>query len=342
MVAVRCPQNASGEMNGVNALFPVLVLVSALGLLSGCAPRIPDDPALLEIDAGKLPPVNVALSIPGLGPCTDNPDRTLHLNSGQPVTVLVHGCLGSAGLFRALAQVHAFQGQQAICFTYDDRDSLMVSSGQLAASLDVLARQMQNKRVTVIGHSQGGLISRKALVADRPDPLKNGDIDLRLVTVSAPFAGIASAETCGSSRAATLSLGLIPVLCKIVTGDKWHEITYASDFIRRPGRLVAQVGDYLRIVTDERGACRHYDANGDCAEDDFVFSLAEQRLPPVDEGSGVKVSEVEAGHVEIVGDRRVVPIKLIAILQQNGILNPTDARRGAAFDRLLATLYQHP
>ena len=326
----------------MNSLLQALVLVSALGLLSACGPRIPDDPALLEIDAGKLPPANVALSIPGLGPCTDNPDRTLHLDASQPVTVLVHGCFGSAGLFRGLAQVHAFQGQQAVCFTYDDRDSLMVSSGQLSASLDTLARQMRNKRITVIGHSQGGLISRKALVADRPDALKNADIDLRLVTVSAPFAGIASAETCGSSRAATLSLGLIPVLCRIVTGDKWYEITNASEFIQRPGRLVGQVGEYLRIVTDERGTCRRYDANGVCAEDDYVFSLAEQRLPPVDEGGGVKVSEVKAGHVEIVGDRRVVPVKLIAILQQNGILNPTDARRSAAFDRLLARIYQHP
>jgi len=315
-----------------------IVATIALGLLAGCA-GIPDDPALLSIDRSRLPPANLALEIPGLGPCTDNPDRTLHLDSTQPVTVLVHGCFGSSGLFRALAQVYAFQGQQAACFTYDDRDSMMVSSGQLIAALDAMARKTRNKRITVIGHSQGGLIARKALIADRLDLLKNRDIDLRLVTVSAPFSGIASAETCGSRRVRNWSLGLVPLLCKIVTGDKWYEITYASDFIRRPGRLVDQVGAYLRVVTDERDSCRVYGKNGVCLEDDYVFSLAEQRLPAIDEGSGVKVSEVKAGHVEIVGDRRAVPVKLIALLQDHGILNPTEPGRRAAFARLLARLY---
>ena len=51
--------------------------------------------------------------------------------------------------------------------------------------------------------------------------------------------------------------------------------------------------------------------------------------------------EIKAGHVEIVGDQRVAPVKLIAILQQNGILNPTEAQRSAAFEQLLARLYLH-
>ena len=116
----------------------------------------------------RLPTSDINLTIPGLGPGTNNPDRTLHLNSQQPVTVLVHGCRGSTGNFRALAEVMAFQGQQSACFDYDDRDSLMVSSAQLANSLDQLAAQMRNKQITVIGHSQGALVSRKALVADVP------------------------------------------------------------------------------------------------------------------------------------------------------------------------------
>jgi len=323
----------------MNLLRAALVLISALGLLSGCLPRIPDDPSLLVVDRGRLPPPDIALNVPGLSPCTDNPDRTLHLNAGQPVTVLVHGCYGSAGLFRALGQVLAFHDQQAVCFTYDYRDSLMVSSAELIASLDALKRGMQNRRITVIGHSQGGLIARKALVEERPDPLKGADADLRLVTVSAPLAGIASAETCGSPRARNWSLGLIPVLCRIVSGDKWYEITSASEFIRQPGRLLGQVGEYVKVVTDERGACLGYDQDGVCVQDDFVFSLAEQNLPAIDEGGRVRNIEVKAGHVEIVGDRRVVPVKLIAVLQQNGILNPTEPGRSEAFNRLLARLY---
>lgn len=291
------------------------------------------------VDRGSLPAPDIALNIPGLSPCTDNPDRTLHLNSGEPVTVLVHGCYGSAGLFRALAQVLAFHDQQAVCFNYDYRDSMMTSSSELIASLDALARGMRNKRITVIGHSQGGLIARKALVGERPDALENTDAELRLVTVSAPLAGIASAETCGSTQAGYWSLGIIPVLCRIVSGEKWYEITSASDFIRLPGQLVGPVGEYLKIVTDERGACREYDKDGACAEDDFVFSLAEQRIAAIDRGGRVKNVDVRAGHVEIVGDHRVVPVKLIAVLQQNGILNPTQPGRAEAFRQLLARLY---
>lgn len=143
-----------------------------LAYVTGCA-AISKDPALLTFDQSKLPPANVSLAIPGLGPCTDNPDRTLHLNSQQPVTVLVHGCRGSTGNFRALAAVMAFHGQQTACFTYNDRASLMVSSAQLAASLDTLTGQTSSKEVTVIGHSQGALIARKALVAERPQPMRS-------------------------------------------------------------------------------------------------------------------------------------------------------------------------
>jgi len=84
---------------------------------------------------------------------------------------------------------------------------------------------MDNKRVTVVGHSQGALIARKALVAERPDPIGNDDLKLRLVTVSGPFAGIAAANQCGNPLARVLTLGLLGPLCKIVTGDKWSEIT---------------------------------------------------------------------------------------------------------------------
>lgn len=317
------------------------ITVYALFNLTGCA-TLSSDPALFTYDQSRLPPADLSLTIPGLGPCTNNPDRTLHLNSQQPVTVLVHGCRGSTGNFRALAEVMAFHGQQAACFTYDDRDSLMRSSAQLAASLDALAAQMHNKQITVIGHSQGALISRKALVAARPDPMQDKDARLRLVTISGPFSGIASAEQCGSPslHMRILTLGLVEQLCKIVSGDKWYEITSASEFIRQPGDLRDQVKTYLKINTDERGAC-YRDKDGNCIEKDYTFSLEEQRFAPVDKAPLVQNVEIKAGHVEIVGDQRVAPRKLIAILQQNGILNPTEAQRSAAFDQLLARLYLH-
>lgn len=324
-------------MRALITLFTVCALLN----LSGCA-TVKTDPALFTYDQSRLPPADLSLTIPGLGPCTNNPDRTLHLNSQQPVTVLVHGCRGSTGNFRALAEVMAFHGQQSACFDYDDRDSLMRSSAQLAASLDALAAQMHNKQITVIGHSQGALVSRKALVAVRPNPMQDKEAQLRLVTISGPFSGIASAEQCGSPKLymRVLTLGLVEQLCKIVSGDKWYEITSASDFIRQPGDLREQVQTYLKINTDERGAC-YRNKDGDCTEKDYTFSLEEQRFAPVDKSPLVQNVEIKAGHVEIVGDQRVAPRKLIAILQQNGILNRTEAQRSAAFDLLLARLYLH-
>jgi hypothetical protein len=323
---------------------PVWAAIGSLLLLAGCSGPswfVEKDPS--DLDRGTLPTPNVALQIPGLGPCTDNPDRTLRLDSRQPVAVLVHGCYGSSGLFRALAQVLAFHGQQSACFTYDDRDSMVKSSRELIAALDQLGGKMDNKALTVIGHSQGALIARKALVSDRSDAIAidNLDLRLRLVTVSGPFSGIASANQCGDPVTRKYTLGLIGPLCRIATGDKWNEITYASDFILKPGTLHPQVLDHLKVVTDERGTCRRVEG-GACLESDDVFSLAEQRHPIVDTAPRTKVNEVKAGHVEIVGDKRSAPVKLIAVLQENGILNATAPHRAAALDSLLARLYGAP
>ena len=262
----------------------------------------------------------------------------MHLNSQQPVTVLVHGCFGSSGRFRSLAQVLAFHGQQAVCFTYNDRDSMMLSSSQLISALEQLSLQIKNQQVTVIGHSQGALISRKALVSNRPDPLRNSNLQLRLVTVSGPFSGIAAAKQCGNPFMRILTLGLIGPMCKIITGDKWSEITYTSEFILQPGQLHEQVSEYIKIDTNERGACRKSE-NGRCIETDDVFSLEEQRNVIIDRDPIANIVEVKAGHVEIVGDEHVAPVKLIEILQKKGILNSTEPQRRADLNLLLTKVY---
>ena len=316
----------------------LVAVVGALALLSGCATSEKITPDLYYLDQSKLPAPDVALNIASLGPCTDNPDRTLHLNSQQPVTVLVHGCFGSSGLFRGFAQVLAFHGQQTACFTYNDRDKLMKSSGELTAALDELGRRMNNKNITVIGHSQGALVARKALVQDRPDPIDNPDLNLRLVTVSGPFGGIDSAYQCGNPVTRWLTLGLVGLTCEIVTGDKWTDITYTSDFILHPGALHKQVHEYLKVETDEAGACRRYE-NGKCIESDDTFSLKEQSNQRIDHDPMTQIELVKAGHVEIVGDKHVQPVKLIAVLQKDGILNPTAPERKAELSMLLQRVY---
>lgn len=315
-----------------------LSLACLLVLSAGCA-LSPYEPDPAPIEPGRLPPPDVAVTIPRLGPCTDSPDRTLRFNSNHPVTLLVHGCNGSAGHFRALAQLYAFHGQQAFCFSYDDRDSLLVSSGQLIGALDELAGHLRERHLTVIGHSMGGLVARKALELERADQWRRQDTTLRLATVSAPLAGIAAARTCGVAAMHWLSLGAIPGMCWLITGDNWNEITPHSEFIRRPGALLPSVQRYLKVVTDERDTCRRTSPDGRCAESDHIFSLAEQYHPVVDNYPQLTNVEVGAGHVEIVGYKDVAPRKLLDILQREDMLAPTPPERRAALERLLAILY---
>ena len=316
-------------MRPASALFFIAVLA-----LAGCdsLPYVPDPQPL---EPGRLPTPNAVLNVAHLRPCTDSADHTLSLNTSYPVTVLVHGCNGSAGRFRSLAQLYAFHGQQAVCFGYDDRDSLVVSTAQLASALDELGRSLRGQELTVIGHSMGGLLARKAMERDAVAD----ENSIKLVTVSAPLAGIRAASACGSTALHWLSLGLVPASCWIVTGDNWFEITSSSNFIQRPGPLRLSVRKYLKVVTDERDTCRRKGENGACLASDYTFSLGEQYQPVIDHYPQLVNIQVKAGHVEIVGEKEVAPRKLLAILQQQGLLATTPPERSAALEQLLAELY---
>lgn len=308
-------------------------------LLAGCTIPSPHDRDAQPLDRGRLPAPDVTVLIPQLGPCTDDPDRTLRFDSSLPVAVLVHGCRGSAGRFRSLAQLYAFHGQQAVCFSYDDRKSLVLGAGLLVKALDTLAGHLRDHNVTVIGHSMGGLVTRKAMEADRQGEWRQRDAKVNLVTVSAPVAGIAVAASCGERSLQWLSLGLVPAMCWAITGDNWYEITSFSDFIRSPKPLMASVQRYVKVVTDERGSCRRRDAGGACLESDFIFSVPEQYQPVVDGYPRLTNVEVKEGHVGIVGYKDAPPRKLLAILQEQGVIAPTPPGRRAALERLLAELY---
>ena len=316
-------------------LFFIFIFAS----LVGCTISLPYLPESQQLERGSLPQPDVAVDIPYLRSCTDSPIRTLKFNSSYPVTVLVHGCNGSAGRFRSLAQLYAFHGQQAVCFSYNDRDSLVDISGQLITALDSLASHIRNRNLTVIGHSMGGLVARKAMERDRRGEWQNDNVNIKLATISAPFAGIEIASHCGIKFLHWLSLGTVPGICWAITGDNWYEITSASNFIRYPEPLLKSVQRYLKVVTDERDTCRSKSKNGSCIESDHVFSLAEQYHPVIDNYKQLINVEVEAGHVEIVGYKHVAPRKLLSILQQQGMLAPTPPERRVALERLLAKLF---
>lgn len=318
------------------------ILVVFLLVFTGCASPVPSDPELARLDTSQLPVADVAVKIPGLSPCTTSKDATVALNANSPVNIIIHGCYSSAARFRALAQVFAFHGQQTICFNYNDRDSLKKSSAQLVNALQILSSSTHNRKITVIGHSQGGLVARHALTQGHEQGQIRTDTSIRLVTISSPFSGIEAADHCASPTARALSLGLVIPICQLVSGDKWYEITRVSEFIKRPGHLLDQVSSHVKIVTDERDTCREFDQAGDCIEDDYVFSLTEQYHTKVDKQSNVRNIEVAAGHAEIVGDYLTPPEKLIALLQANGIMRQTSEARRQQLSQLLVYLYSEP
>jgi hypothetical protein len=162
---------------------------------------------------------------------------------------------------------------------------------------------------------------------------------LSLVTISGPFSGIEAAKVCGHKWLYPLTLGFVPASCYVFTGAKWADITYSSTFIREPGQLDSQVSQYLKIDTDESGSCRR-EKEGRCLEDDDIFSLAEQRNVQIENDPQVEHVTVRAGHVEIVGDKRIAPTKLIELLQQQGVLNTTAPERLTDLRLLLEKLYQ--
>ena len=322
-------------------LLSIFLLLMLLTWFTGCATPIPSEPEFASIDSKNLPTPNFDAKIKGLTSCTTSTYPTITLNSDEPVIVIVHGCYGSAALYRSLAQVFAFHGQQAVCFNYNDRDSLLKSSGELINAVNGLSAKMDNPNLTVIGHSQGGLVARSALTKQRQDQLSVDNGLLQLITISAPYAGIFAADHCGSTTIRWLSLGLVVPICHAISGDKWYEITTPSPYIQQPGTLLERVTSHLKIVTNEMGSCRVRNENGRCIEDDFVFSVKEQYFSQVDNARGVDNVEIVAGHVEIVGDYKVAPTKLIELLQEKGVMRNTPPGKKAKLSELLAQIYHY-
>ena len=305
--------------------------IGVLTFLAGCSPSATTAP----LDFGD----GAATRFTGLAACSPDQPLVRQIDPDLPLVLLVHGCYSSGGRFRALADVFELHGQQTLCFNYDDRDSLHKSAEQLRVGLRGLQRHMRNEDVTLVGHSQGGLIARVALSG--PTPLEQGDSSARyrLVTVSSPFAGIRAASDCGSLAMHILTLGISVGACQIVTGSDWNEIHPRADLVRDPAPLWPAVESHLAVVTDERSACRRYAPAGECEKSDFVFDIEEQSNPRLLEDPRVKTIQIEAGHVEIVGESGIRPGKLVEALQHHEILAPTPPERRQALLQLLRTLF---
>jgi hypothetical protein len=264
----------------------------------------------------------------------------LRLDPSRPLTIFVHGCKDSGGRFRDLAQVFEAHGQQTACFNYNHRDSLDRSAGELVSAIEALKALLPPGRITILAHSQGGLVARRAFIRERRDALREGDgFTYRLFTVSAPFGGIRASSDCGKTWLHVLTLGVTVAACQIVAGSNWTEIPPGSAFMIHPGTLLPEVRDVVKVTTDELGSCRTRAPDGSCGKSDFVFSLDEQKNAAVEQDARLVGFEVKAGHVEIVGGDGVVPSKLIAVLQEQGILAQTPPERREEIEALLRKLF---
>lgn len=323
------------SMNKLSIMTPVLVSVSLLFLLSGCA-------SIEQATTVKTTPnVKQSLQIPGLKHCSNTEDNTLNIDPNTPLTVIVHGCFSSAGKFRALSEVYDLNDQQAICFEYDDRDSLETSSGELVYALNQLSKYNPNQPLHVIGHSQGGLVARRALTLDREDKQIIHSEQIKLTTVSSPFNGINASSHCGITSLRILSLGIVDLICYAVTGEKYQQIPPNVDFMTTPGELSPSVSQHLIIKTDERNQCRRMSENQRCLEDDYVFSLEEQSNTAVDAFSEVIPITVEIGHVKIVGNEVFTPTTLINILKEQQLLLTKDGISDSEQARLIDDIYKN-
>jgi pimeloyl-ACP methyl ester carboxylesterase len=309
-----------------------MAVAASFALLAACAEK-----QVARIDFGGA---HGAVVAPGLSRCDGTAEETLRLDPDKPLVLVIHGCNASQGRFRSLAAVFEAHGQQTVCFNYDDRRSMEEVSAAFAAAVEGIEPHLRSREITVLGHSQGGLIARRALI-DRHYRGASGDdpFQVRLVTVSSPFRGIEASNHCSMVALHVVTLGVSAGLCAAIAGKKWKEIYAKSDFMTKPGALARDVGEYLKVVTDERDTCRRVDARGDCIEDDYVFSVPEQYNDAVDADRRVRNVQVKAGHVEIVGGEDIPPRKLIEILQSNGVLAPTPPDQVARIEALLEALF---
>jgi pimeloyl-ACP methyl ester carboxylesterase len=274
--------------------------------------------------------------ISGLGACTEQAPAQLPVDAAQPLVVLVHGCNSSEGRFRALAEVFALHGQQTVCFYYRDRERITASAARLRKALLALAAQRPDRELVLLGHSQGGLVARAAVASSSAGEALPGPI--RLITVSSPFAGIEAARDCGLLGLHLGTLGTTVGICRVIAGAKWNQIHPAAKLVQAPRPLDPAVREHLLVVTDERDTCRRREG-ASCAEDDFVFSVAEQRSGALERDPRVQSRKVAAGHVEIVGEQGTAPDKLIGVLQQHGVLAATPADKRERLARLLRRLF---
>lgn len=223
----------------------------------------------------------------------------LPLDPRRPVVVWVHGYDPAQGEADPLLRDLERRGYQIVRFRYDWGQDMDGSADALVRAVRALRAEFGLKRLTVVAHSQGGLVSRKAMTVGR-EPTLAGDVPIDLVTIASQFPGYGSANF----------TYLLPKVNIFGVKASHRDLRSWSPFIRHPGALGANVR-HIKIETRERGKQRL--ENGKRVDD---CSAPNQPQPEVDADPRlVHKATLDLGHVGVLrDDRGRVPDALRAVL----------------------------
>jgi triacylglycerol esterase/lipase EstA (alpha/beta hydrolase family) len=104
----------------------------------------------------------------------------------RPLVVIVHGYNSKPEEFDAFRGRLRTAGLACAVFSYQNDAAVDFSGRQLASALQALERQNPGRRVALVAHAMGGLLSR--VVIEDPDMAGVGDVD-QLITVATPNHG---------------------------------------------------------------------------------------------------------------------------------------------------------
>lgn len=239
------------------------------------------------------------------------PDK-LPLESSKPVIILVHGINAGPEFFDVLGPALARRGFQVVRFRYDHGADLERSADRFVTAVRTLRNLCSPPSITVIAHSMGGLVARRAMTTGRAQTLAEpaGGLPIRLVTVASPFGGF---------RVANLArLRLLRILAAPFGGSESHAcLGSRATFIRQPGSLGANVS-HVKAETEEEGKTR-LDRQGR-RRPDTVARRENQRNSLVDSDARARVVQINAGHVGAIENHREVPRVLWDALADAGML----------------------
>jgi len=106
--------------------------------------------------------------------------------TGRPLIVIVHGYGSGADEFAALRGRLRDTGFGTAVFAYPNDARVTLSGRELASALRTFERRFPGRRVALVAHSMGGLVSRAAI--EDPNTGAVGNVD-RLIMVATPNQG---------------------------------------------------------------------------------------------------------------------------------------------------------